>query len=160
MLWVHRSWWALSYHQQNRTVLVPVQRCHTTVLASSAFGYVWWVTGAHWLWLQASSRQGFCSCVCLILCLPFHRVCLLEHRAALTLLLITYVQADLHPEIFEHRTSVIYTVTATQSFSSSSKPVQPICTWFIWGVIWMKIWEACSFLLFLWERQCCFTFVL
>lgn len=51
-----------------------------------------------------SSRRGLYSCVSLIPCLPFHRVCLLEHSAGLTLLLITHLWIDLHPETFEHRT--------------------------------------------------------
>lgn len=84
------------------------QRCHTTVLASSAFGYVWWVAGAHWLWIQASSRQGLCSCVSLIPCLPFRKVCLFEHSAALTLLPITRLRADSHPETSEHRAGKCY----------------------------------------------------
>lgn len=61
----------LSSAKQNRFLSQCKQRCHTTVLASSAFGHVWWVAGAHWLWLQASSRRGLCSCVSLIPCLPF-----------------------------------------------------------------------------------------
>lgn len=33
---------------------------------------------------------------------------MLEHKAALTLLPITYLQTDLHPETFEHRTDKCY----------------------------------------------------
>ena len=98
----------LSSAKQNSFLCQCKQRCHTTVLASSAFGHVWWVAGAHWLWLQASSRWGLCSCVSLIPCLPFHGVCLLEHSTALTLLPITYLQTDSHPETFEHRTDECY----------------------------------------------------
>lgn len=101
-----QPWWALSWHRQNRTVFLCQckQRCHTTVLASSAFGYVWWVAGAHWLRAQASSRGGLCSCVSLIPCLPFRGVCLLDHGAALTLLPIRHLQTDSHPETFQRRT--------------------------------------------------------
>lgn len=65
---------------------------------------------SHWLCLQGSSRRGLYSCVSLIPCLPFRSVCLLEHRARLTLLPITYLWIDLHPETFEDR-QVLYTLS-------------------------------------------------
>lgn len=94
----------LASAKQNRFLCQCKQRCHTTVLASSAFVYVWWVAGARWLWVHASSRRGLCRCVSLIPCLPFRGVCLLEHSAALTLLPIKHLQADSRPETSEHRT--------------------------------------------------------
>lgn len=98
----------LASAKQNPFLCQCKQRCHTTVLASSAFGHVWWVAGARWLWLQASFGRGLWGCVSLIPRLPSRRVCLLGHSAALTLLPITYRRTDSYPESFDHRTDKCY----------------------------------------------------
>lgn len=136
------------------------QRCHTTVRASSAFGYVWWGATAQWLWMQASSRQELCCWVSLIPCLPLCRVCLLEHHAALTLRHITHLQADSHPASTQHGPDKCSSTLPQLHRALWLPPDQGICTWLVWGVIWEKTWRASPFLFLSPEVQYCLTFVL
>lgn len=121
--------------KQNCFLCQCKQKCHAAVLASSAFGHVWWVAGAHWLCLQGSSRRGLYSCVSLIPCLPFCRVCLLEHSAGLTLLPITYLWIDLHPETFEHRRDkgCIHCHSYTGLFGFPQTSVAHLCLTYLKG---------------------------
>lgn len=123
----------LALAKQNCFLCQCKERCHTTVHASGAFGYVWGVAGGHWLRLQASCRRGLCGCVSLIPCLPVCRVCLLEHSASPTLLPIGHLQADSHPErpLSAGQASVTDAAAATQGCLVCLTSMQPVCTWLV-----------------------------
>lgn len=125
-----QPWWDLSWHWQSRTFSCASANKDVTQLSLLLVpSSVWGVAGVHWLWLQASSRRGLCSCVSLILCLPVCRVCLLEHNASPTLLPVGHLQADSHPErpLSTGQASVIDAAADTQRCVVCLTPVQPIC---------------------------------